>query len=946
MNDERPAGETRGPEGPPRRLGILTTDDRLVVGSWDAALASMTGIAAADAVGRPLTAVVPDLEARGLLGILRETLVTGAPTVLAPAFHRYLIPAPAPIPSTRYDRMQQRVAVAALVEDGRASGLIVTIEDVTERLELEHQLGAELRAADSTGRLRAIERLAGLNPVEGLGPLPTAMADEDWQVRRSAVKALAGRRDPGLIDALVSALREGHRNFSVLSSALQLLSMTGVDLTSSLVDLMQHPDPDLRIQAALALGTQTRPEAVDALLLALDDEDVNVRFHAIEALGKLSPAAAVERLAAIAESHDFFLAFPALDALSRINDPAVASRLVPLLQDEMVGGQAAEALGQIGDEEAIPPLAAALDRPQGSPSSIVDALTGIHRRYADMFSGGAAHIEDQVRAAISPRGAQRLIEAATRASGASLRQFVTVLGWLRGAAVERALAHMVGTPGAQGELLEAIVRFGAPMVDRLIEQLGSEEIETRRAAAIALGRIGDRRAVEPLVARLDEDDRDLLVVAAGALARLGDRRAFEPLLALIGDTDLAVRQAAIGALNSIGHPEMGARMRASLEDGDPRVRESAVKITGYFGYASCVEALLDRCRDTDETVRAAALEHIAYLDDARGVPLLIAALANDTPRARAAAAQALAHADGPAVLDSLRRAIGDPDPWVRYFSVTSLGRLADRASLPRLERIAAEDPAPQVRIAAVGAIGDIGVASDSGAVTMLATFGEAIDDDLAIAALRALGSVRTPAALEALRRGLSAADPGRRAAAAEAIARHGEAPAIELLRWIAAADRDPVIVRAAIGGLSRIAASAAPHAREAIAAIAELAGDPVRRADAIAALAQVPEAAIPRVAEALSSRDRSVRRAVVEALGRLAHPAASAYLVGALADGDASVRQLAVTVLSRLGTRGIARSFAALAATDPSEAVRRAAELALRRIRKGEGDAITPPDPR
>jgi HEAT repeat protein len=62
-----------------------------------------------------------------------------------------------------------------------------------------------------------------------------------------------------------------------------------------------------------------------------------------------------------------------------------------------------------------------------------------------------------------------------------------------------------------------------------------------------------------------------------------------------------------------------------------------------------------------------------------------------------------------------------------------------------------------------------------------------------------------------------------------------------------------------------------------------------------------------------------------------------------LGDADASVRQLAVTVLSRLGTRGVARSFAELAASDPSEGVRRAAEIALRRMGRGL-DAVQPPD--
>lgn len=929
--------DTAGAAGPARRIGILTTDGDLVVRSWDAALAMMTGIAAGDAVGRPLTEIVPDLESRGLLRVFRETLSTGAPSVLAPAFHKYVIPAPPVSPSARYDRMQQRVALAPLIDGGKPVGLAVTVEDVTERLELEHRLSGELRDANSSARLRAIEQLATLSPVEGVGPLPQAMADDDWRVRRSAVDALAGRRDPGLVEALVSALREGHRNFSVLSSALQLLTITGLDLTASLADLLRHADDDLRIQAALALGTQPRPEAVDALLGALDDENVNVRFHAIESLGALAPPAAVERLAAIAESHDFFLAFPALDALSRINDASVAPRLVPLLHDDLVGDQAAEALGQIGDEDAVAPLAAALDLPHIAAASVVDALTGIHRRYLELFEGGGAHIEALARASITPHGAQKVIEAASRASGPALRQFVTVLGWLGGAEVERALAHLLGTAGAQSELLEAIVRFGAPMVDRLTEPLASDDVDTRRAAATALGRIGDARAVPALTARLDADDRDVLAVAATALARIGDRGAYEPLLRLIGDADLGVRQAAIGALNSIGHPAMGERMRTLLQDSDPRVRESAVRIAGYFGYASCADALLDRCHDTDENVRAAALEHAAFLDDPRTGPALVAALGGGTPRARAAAARALAHSGDAEARDALRRAIEDPDPWVRYFSITSLGRLVDRASLPRLERLAAEDPAQPVRLAAIGAIGDIGVTADGGAVPMLAALSELPDDELATAAIRALGAVDAAAAREALKRALAAAQPERRVAAAEALAQRGGAGAIELLQWTAAGDADPDVVRAAIEGLSRIGSGASLQAREAVRAVAALAGDPVRRADVIAALARVPDAAIPRVGDALSSKEPAVRRAVIEALGRRAHPTASAYVLSALEDPDASVRQLAVAVLSRLGTRGVARSFSELVASDPSDTVRRAAEVALHRLRKGQG---------
>jgi len=746
-------------------------------------------------------------------------------------------------------------------------------------------------------------------------------------VRRAAVRAIASRRDPSIVETLVTALRDQHRDFSVLSSALQLLTMTGVDLTAALIDLLHHDDADLRIQAALALGTQQDPVAVDALLAALDDPDVNVRFHAIEALGKLGAVVAVDRLAAIAESNDFFLAFPALDALARISDPSVAPRIVPLLDDALVGDQAAEVLGHIGDEDAVVPLVRTLDRPDASVVAIVEALVGIGRRYRETL-GVEGHIEDLVRRAMSPSAAQRIIDAAARTADSSLKNLVIVLGWLRGPAVERALTHLLGTSAVHQELIEAIVRFGSPMVDRLIEQVHDSDLATRRAAVIALGHIGDVRAVPALVAVIERDDRDLLGPVAGALARLGDARAFEPLVGLLGDDDLAVRHATIGALNSIGHPAMAARMRTLLEAPDANVRESAVKIAGYFGYRECAEGLLARCHDPDEAVRAAALEHVAYLDDPRVLPLLVEALERDTPRARAAAVQALAHVSSADVLAVLGRASGDDDQWVRYFSVTSLGRQVDRASLPILQRAAEHDVHQPVRIAAVEAIGAIG--GDT-AADLLARLTNAPVEEVSIAAITALGQTGSTHALEPLRRALTDGNPAQRAAAAAALARSDDPATVELLQWSAAGDPDAAVVRSAIAGLSRIGGGLSKVATQAIAALAAVAADPARRAEAVAALARVPVSAIPRVGEALSSRDPHVRHAVVEALGRLSHPVASAYLRSALEDSEPAVRQHAVVVLARLGSRGVERSFADLARNDPSDGVRRAADAALRR---------------
>ena len=99
---------------------------------------------------------------------------------------------------------------------------------------------------------------------------------------------------------------------------------------------------------------------------------------------------------------------------------------------------------------------------------------------------------------------------------------------------------------------------------------------------------------------------------------------------------------------------------------------------------------------------------------------------------------------------------------MRYFSITSLGRQADRASLTVLKRVAAADEAQHVRIAAIRAIGDIGVANDADAVPFLATFTEASNDELAAAAARALGSVDAPSGGKTVGRARARIGAGRK----------------------------------------------------------------------------------------------------------------------------------------------------------------------------------------
>jgi HEAT repeat protein len=904
-------------ERPP--IGIFTTDERLVVRAWDPWIADATRIRAEDAVSRPLTELIPDLGARGLLPAFESVLVRGTVEVLSPALHHYLVACPCPSNIAGFSCMEQHVTLGPLRADGRIVGVVVTVEDVTARVAHERQLAARLQespreAVGSTaGSSRQIEALTRL------------MAEDDWRLRRATVTTLAEHGD-AIVESLVRTLRTQHHNLAVLSSALDLLAVSDIDVVGPLVSCLDAPDANLRIQSALILGERRDARAVQPLIARLSDPDVNVQFHAIEALGRLGAAEACDPLVKLAEGGDFFLAFPALQALRSIANSSIAPRLVPLLADELLRAPVIDVLGEHGDEDVVGPLLDLLNTSDAPADVIADALAGLHERYEHGYGAGE-HIAGLVRRGITGRGTQRTLDAVHRVAADRLPSLAKVLSWLEGEPVQRALTRLLGHEAVRAQIVEALVRHGAGVVTLLVEQLRSEDLETRQAAAVALGRIGDRRATAPLVQTLH--DVDVAVPAAGALARIGDRDAFEGLLTLLGNRDASIRQAAIAALNSIGHPDMAGRVAPLLSNPDPLVRESALRIAGYFGYADCIEQVLRCCRDASETVRRAAIESLAFFDDPRVVPTLTEALDQRQPSGvRAAAAAALVRLDDTVAVDALARALRDSEAWVRYVALRSLGSMGDRGVAPRVLETLRSDPAPHVRLAAIDVLGRLGPPE---AWDVLEPLAQSSDSDIGGAAIVALGHLDRPEALSALEGFLRAPQPWQRVAAVTATSQRSDVQVARLLQWVAAADDEQDVVGAAIQGLARIARRPGAQGTEAAQALVALTAEPLRREAAIRALGELPARRIADVASGLRDPSSEVRCASVEALGRMQQADASRALEAALDDGHPGVRLAAIRALKSLGTRGPQKKLMALARTDPDAEVRRAAMFAASR---------------
>jgi HEAT repeat protein len=205
-------------------------------------------------------------------------------------------------------------------------------------------------------------------------------------------------------------------------------------------------------------------------------------------------------------------------------------------------------------------------------------------------------------------------------------------------------------------------------VHALVYQLSAEEAGARRAAAKELRKLGTA-AVEPLIAALKTNDDALRGAAARLLGRIGDTRAIEPLLDVaLGFESKPLRADADKALLAIGEPALkpiieglkrpGVNALASAADllgriGDPRAikplaaalhyapdyrRSYVVKALGQLGGEEASVALVDALQYKES--RSAAVRWLVRFGGVSVEPL-IAALENPDPAVRKAAAGAL-----------------------------------------------------------------------------------------------------------------------------------------------------------------------------------------------------------------------------------------------------------------------------------------------------------------
>jgi HEAT repeat protein len=249
-----------------------------------------------------------------------------------------------------------------------------------------------LNDPDSHVRVAAAEALSLLGHPQSANALLKLLEDQDHLVRATAIESLGRMGEVRILDYIAATLIHDP-SWDVRKLSVEALGRIKDDRATELLwQGLRDPDHDVRQTAATSLGQIPDPRSIGPLVLSLKDENSAVRQAAkgslrqIDRQWEISPGAqsVIPELEAALNDREYWVAQSAADTLAKINDMrqrsletsfftnpskdkliVAATVLVDSLRDfdRDLRQAAVEALGRIGDVNAVNPLVSSLDDP-------------------------------------------------------------------------------------------------------------------------------------------------------------------------------------------------------------------------------------------------------------------------------------------------------------------------------------------------------------------------------------------------------------------------------------------------------------------------------------------------------------------------------------------------------------------------------------------------------
>ncbi len=580
-------------------------------------------------------------------------------------------------------------------------------------------------------RLAGARRLAGIGTPEAVEVLKArGLSDSSLAVRHFVKKAIRvleldpseELREPAAPDAFdppsgLGGTPRASRSASTTGSltgvgSAQPLPSAGSSRGSLLVPLSELE----------SMGPETPADPADTPALTIrDSERLQRTAHAI-----LRPC--VQLLIENLEHHDLAVASEAAAALGKLHAREAIDRLIDLLRGGAADENVPLALGEMGDARALGPLVRIFreDARPGFKQAIVAAVAKIRTPAAEEFLRDALESPDPgVQTAVvrvmgeslNPAWADHLLDRVGRMDEYLEMTTIQALGRLA-PGHPRVIVRFSGllkteaNPRKLASLVMALARTrDARLVDTLEPFTAHRDRRVRANAVEAISALDVSDPVKQRILRpmLADPDNRVRANACITLGRLGDRRALDSLVAMLADANKWHRASACYAIGVLRPPDGANFLIKGLRDADPAVRVNAAKALRELGDPGAAQTLIGAINDRNIWVRLYAIESLGNMKVKAANPRLRACLKQESNH-QVIATSLLAVARTGAGDESTRLIVDflkHEDSRVRANAIEALEHVFTRQSVTHIATCL-RDPDHRVRANAVKAIWKFG----------------------------------------------------------------------------------------------------------------------------------------------------------------------------------------------------------------------------------------------
>lgn len=441
------------------------------------------------------------------------------------------------------------------------------IEKLSSKKDVPGLIKALSYPNDEGVRASAARVLGELGNQQAVTALIISLGDEAFWVRDAAARSLGKIGGPQAVDALMDLCKREHGNFAGIEGLIE----TGSDQAIGILrTALRSSDINIRFKAAEGLNKlawkPTLPEDKAAYLIACKE------WSKLKKLGR----AAVEELSTALEVNDWHVNEQCAILLRQIGDQRAVEPLIKRLRPGyghlMV--VIVEALASLGDARAVPKLLTLLNQNViGLPEAAAHAIIKISDQSSiDVLIQKLDQADPLIR-----KTAISALVGIGQASVDPLIQSLSGQNWTVRFAEVEALHQLRWQPddstaGIAYRILredwQGCVSVGSPAVNHLLTMLSSPSWTMREGVLDALDQIGDgREAVNiALIKLLHDPTLEVRCKALSILGRLGDARAISPIISHLKNKSWDERRAAAEALVALYHS-------GKLDEGD---RESVL----------------------------------------------------------------------------------------------------------------------------------------------------------------------------------------------------------------------------------------------------------------------------------------------------------------------------------------------------------------------------------